>query len=434
MVGRTKKKISFRYIQLPIYEKHIPVHHDNEYEDPHPFTKTWNSQYRGQGQTAQWYYDTPKHKWVFQQFNNCPGSALSAPPNKPALPTWGANDLAQLVGKLGAKMRGSDFNVGSFLGAEGLDTLKFLGDTAETLAKSLFYAKKGRIDLAIKTVLRSEKQLLPRKHIPSKRYAVWKNDQLEVYRTLVKKARTDPALVKREGWRRVSAQKWLEFHLAAEPLLGDAKAAAEMLGYRLNHPPTVNYRVGKKKITPGPSMGSNWPLVLGEYLFAENFVGLKVSLMAYLREDPTTYQLSGLMDPEVVIWNALPLTFVADYWLPISDYLEARAIAQKLTGKFVTSVKIWRRFSHPGMGLPFEKVMSDDANTGLTRRVGGGTGSPFYSEQGSFTRSVSTSLVDQLDLPTVKPLGALSSWQRTATVAALVTSYATGGTPAHLTR
>jgi hypothetical protein len=129
----------------------------------------------------------------------------------------------------------------------------------------------------------------------------------------------------------------------------------------------------------------------------------------------------GFQDPEVTIWNAIPMSFVADYVLNIGDWLQARATAAALpSGLFVTSTKNEERLTsflgNKYLGTGFNVT----AVNGLYERM----------TTGSFSRSVSSSL--SVPTPKFKPLGADTAWQRVATICSLQVVFEEGGLKADL--
>lgn len=429
-VRKGKVVSSERQIKVPVYAGIVPFDR-GDYDTPHNFTKNWKKWNCTTFRQNSWSYDPPSKKYVLTGWGDRGGSAAGQS-NVPAA-VWSLTDDYKLVGKLAAKLRGSDFNLGSFLGAEARDTVTFIGDIASKLAKAALALRKGDLKTALRHASGLDRKIFPR-NVPTKRYAVWKNDQLEVYRTLVDKHRKLNPQWEKVPWLRFTAQEWLEYHLATEPLLGDVKAAAEALAEQLNFPQKKVYHVSRRVITPG----FTWKDVDQQltHLHCENAAMKRGGLIAYLSEPVTVYQLSGLMDPEVALWNALPLSFVADYFLPIGDWLENRALSQKLVGTFVKSVKIRRWISTPaGTAVTYTFPPTGAAKaTNLPVQI---MYTDWSYEEGSFSRTVSNSLagLGVVDFPKVTPLGVFKSWERAATAVSLLVSFGTkGSSPSYLLR
>jgi len=119
-------------------------------------------------------------------------------------------------------------------------------------------------------------------------------------------------------------------------------------------------------------------------------------------------QLSGLTDPASVLWELTPYSFVADWFIPIGNYLAARSLASALTGTFVTT-KTRRVF------CAYEGLANTD--NGIVRTV--------YTTPPkgncaliNVTRTVSTSL--NVPVPSFKTLDKVASWKHCANAVALL--------------
>lgn len=119
-------------------------------------------------------------------------------------------------------------------------------------------------------------------------------------------------------------------------------------------------------------------------------------------------QLLGLQDPELVAWELVPFSFVCDWFIPIGNYLQARAFSQKLKGTFVTTTS--NRWLFKGLidGVSSSSSSYVFFNTGLAER----------KDEIAQTRSVTTQW--NVPKPTIKPLSKAASWQHTANAVALL--------------
>jgi hypothetical protein len=286
------------------------------------------------------------------------------------------NDQIKLVNKLVEKLKGSDFNMSVFLG-EGHQTLKLLGDTAIKLAKAGYHAKK--LDL------------------------------LGAARALFEGTTRKP--LARHDWTRRrpgapsaknASSLWLELQYGWLPLLKDAEACAQSLAHYLNYPCTQTYRVQVRRETNTTVTALPDGTTKVTHLRTKSH---RRSLVARISEKPTGWATLGLLDPELVAWELLPFSFVADWFIPIGSWMEARAWASRLTGTFITSNK---RYARAGPVL-----------------VNGGSRTPSVYRQMLFDRSISTTLA--VPMPQMKSLGKVASWQHCANAIALVTQVFTGG-------
>jgi len=342
---------------------------------------------------------------------------------------WSAGDEYKLLAKLQSRVQGNDFNLASFLGAEGYDSLRLIFDSANRIYRAGRAVKHGYFQRAL-AILRNENQQwvateskrLGVKGISATRVSRWKDrerrrQQELIYEDQVKQLRSALAGDKspRKGLgvlanlARISSKQWLEFHLAVEPLLGDVQAAAEKLSHRLNLPQKKTYvatrqqSYDRKYGTYGPALNQNQKLV-------------RKRIKYNVEEDASVPQLLGLYNPEIVLWNALPLSFVGDYMLPIGQWLEARGFSQSLTGTFVVSTKV----AWSASGLHWRNDYSQNSFVRETWTVGS-----CWILKGSFNREVLTGL--PVPLPNFSPLGAVKSWQRAATSVSLLVGSLTGG-------
>lgn len=298
-----------------------------------------------------------------------PDMATAAPGSWAAASMLTANHQISLVNKLSEKLQGSDFNASVFLG-EGHQTLKMLADSATRIAKAGFHARK----LDILGAARALFEGTTRK--PLARHDWVKN------RPVVGSAKN-------------AASIWLELQYGWLPLLGDAKACAESLAAYLEEPLRQKYRAAVR--------------VEADDNVHQNIAGLNVdcprtrshrrSIIAYVAEKPTAMQQLGMLDPELVAWELLPFSFVADWFIPIGSWMEARAAASRLTGTFVTTDKMWARAG--------PVALNGVSPTSSTYR------------NLIFTRSISSTL--DVPMPVFKPLSKALSWRHCANAVALVT-------------
>jgi hypothetical protein len=208
---------------------------------------------------------------------------------------WSDNDRIKLIGKLREKMSGSDFNLGTVLG-EGHQTLRMIGDTAINLAKSLNRLKKGDLAGAARALLG------PSGRKPHKPY-----DKMAPFR-----ATSDTI-----------SSKWLELQYGWKPLLNDVEAGAQFIAHKLSVPAKQTYRmsiVKHENRTVVSEDGNPGGPVIGR-----SFATARLSLKVVVSEQQSQLAALGLLNPEVVLWELMPWSFVVDWFLPIGDYLSARA-------------------------------------------------------------------------------------------------------------
>lgn len=298
-------------------------------------------------------------------------------------PSWAAvslltaNDQIRLVNKLREKLQGSDFNMSVFLG-EGHQTLKLLADSAIRIAKAGVHAKKGDFTGAARALWEGTTRA-PLKRRPND----WSNNPRDAQQI---------------------ANNWLELQYGWRPLLQDAAGAAEMLAHHLSVPAQSTYRVAVRREVDSnyrSQVGTN-PANWADSLSAKVH---RRSLIARITETPSTIAKLGLLDPELVIWELMPFSFVADWFIPIGSWMEARASAGRLKGLFITSDK-----QTGTCNTPVSNWFKSPARATYKNVV--------------FDRSISSSL--QVPMPSFKPLDKVASWQHCANALALVTQVFTG--------
>jgi hypothetical protein len=279
-----------------------------------------------------------------------------------------ANDDIRLVNKLRDHLNGSDFNMSVLLG-ESHQTLKMIGDAALRIAKSGWHLRKGDIAGATASLVQgaNRKPLKPRG---------------------------------RKGHSGDLANNWLELQYGWLPLLNDVADGAKSLAHHLNVPMRRTYRVKVDRTIQG-WVQPQLPLDVG----VRDWHYHKKVLIAKVKEyDNSVPALLGLKDPELVAWELLPFSFVADWFVPIGSWLEARALSSKLTGTFITCDL--KKYSLRGM---------------VSTKYG-----PAYPvlEKSQYDRTIASSL--NVRMPQYKGLKAAASWQHCTNAIALMTQVFTG--------
>lgn len=287
---------------------------------------------------------------------------------------WDENDRISLIGKLREKVVGSDFDMSVFLG-EGREALSMIATNANRIYSYL----RGLLKL----------------------------DARQMSRALgVDQKRVEKALRRGRGRGKHPALILAEINLELQygwlPLLKDAHGAAQALAQQLNYPAVQTYRVRRRK---------NYQLApISTNINTYTFVGLATQQYIARLTEVNKVALNGLADPASVLWEKTPWSFVADWFIPIGNYLSARGLANAVTGTFVYTVSYREKF---------------EANSGNVH------GNPwivsvvqpwFTSSAMSTTRTVTSSMI--VPLPSFKPLGEVLSWRRAGNAVSLVTALA----------
>lgn len=192
------------------------------------------------------------------------------------------SDLNQrLINRLAGQVRGHDFNIG-ISSAEAKESLGMIRDRSKKISKSL-------------------------------------NDMQNAQK------------LKRAAKKFIPAAAWLEAVYGWLPLMSDVKAGAEALAFNLNKPRKHTYRASIK--VDGKARPANDIVTT-----ASGRVRHSLRAQITLEEDPSLVANLQLDNPALVAWELVPYSFVADWFLPIGGWLEARSfLAQTKRGSCITT-------------------------------------------------------------------------------------------------
>jgi len=279
-------------------------------------------------------------------------------------PAWTASDDYKLVEKLKTKIIGSDFNLGVFA-AEFSEAAHMIFNAANRLQLALKAASKGRWREALRHLRPPNSASKDVNHFYTK--------------------------------GRTTSQNWLELQYGWLPLISDLQSGAEMLAHMTSMPYQQKVVARLRKGRDGP-MTSQSP----SNTRANGTSIRRKQIVAYLREVDVP-QLIGLTDYASIVWERLPYSFVADWAIPIGNFLAARGVASALKGTFVTTESSY------GFVTSLEYI----GTGGRMLETG-----PYNQKEIHVRRTVSSSL--QVPMPTVKPLKDVLSWRRAANAVALL--------------
>lgn len=285
-----------------------------------------------------------------------------------------AEDEYKLLQKLRERIVGSDFNAGVFL-AEA------------TPALGMIFNAATRIDRALRRTLKFDFKGASRALIdgPIPRSA-------------------------RFSSKKSASSNWLELQYGWLPLLNDVEAAAKFLAHMSSVP--LKQRIVVRTRKNGDSNVAGAP---GVYTYAQSTEFLTVQYVCYMKE-VNLLGLSGLTDLASVVWERLPYSFVYDWFMPVGNYLQSRALAQNVSGTFVKTVVqsvkatgIQYLPSYLSSLTPYQR-----ARVGEISAISGNTIDRYVLQR---------TIHNLLDppLPNFSGLGTSSSWKRTANAVALLT-------------
>lgn len=335
---------------------------------------------------------------------------------------WNSNDDLRLMNKLKERLSGSDFNASVSLG-EGAQTLKLIADTAIRIRKALIHLRRGDIAGTARSLLdgTSRRPLKP-------------------YDTMGRVVGATPEMLSRH---------WLELQYGWKPLLSDCEAAAQMLAHQLSVPLEMKVTQSLTKRVAGHVRtdienyyGSPQTYIKPPGIWVNNDPKCRTWRTTWNRlerkrktvimtERPSTWAVLGLTDPAQVLWELTPWSFVADWFIPIGQYLDARGLGSIYVGTWVESYKKVGVASGPVITTTSGFWSQSSGPQYVKRELGtmekgpseGGVGMCKYV---SYSRTVNTS-GPSVPLPTFKPLAKVASWQHCANAVALLTQQFAGG-------
>lgn len=278
--------------------------------------------------------------------------------------TWDANDDIALIGKLRERIQGSDFNAAVSL-AEGKQAVDTVAEAAQRIRRAASFLRGGNVKKAARSLL-------------------------------VKPTKTMRNIPRKEVTREWFADNWLQLQYGWRPLIGDVFSAVKHLAHLLNRRVDKTYRA--RRFSVGVPRGSDIQIFGGE----SRVEGRYKAVISHINE----VSLVGLTDPASLLWEKLPYSFVADWFIPVGNYLEAAGLSRSLTGTFVKT--IFRMYHATSYSYRYTK---STPYTILDPTVG-------FEKKIVIQRTVSSSLI--VPLPRFKPLSEAASWQHAVNAVALI--------------
>lgn len=223
------------------------------------------------------------------------GNGYPCPPDRPFARNWFTISVSpgtppartELISKLADDWRNSDVNVGMYLSPEGRESVEMVGSSLSKLLNGTRALKKGNFGGFLKEI-----------------------------RPLPPSSRKDSHKKFTQG---DLSGSFLAAHLGWTPLISDIYNASDVFKdseYRSN---TISSKKGY--------IGSRCELV-------RPFPGIKItdskcfgvsSMVAKYKREPTSAERLGMQNPFLVAWELVPLSFVADYFLPIGSTIDSLA-------------------------------------------------------------------------------------------------------------
>lgn len=304
----------------------------------------------------EWTYPGTPGVYHTGSFNGCFGG-VSVPST-----AIDSNSNLKLINRLGEKIKQHDFNAAVSVGAEGKEALEQVAAKTGEIYRGMKALKKGNVQLALREFGLSPKQ------------------------------------AKRVGYHKDLSDRVLATQLGWIPLMSDIKSAAEAYHAMSVTPKSQTYVASVRRSANVTALGG---VVVGS-----TFTSRKIHWT--LSEELSWQESLGLSNPwdfADALWNATTLSFIADWFIPIGAYLEARSLATVLKGSgyYTDFTKTQARFSGGSLGVYTVK------NCGYV-----------FSET-RVERVLLSSLSGLTALPTWKPLTSVPSLRRALTSVALAT-------------
>ncbi len=266
---------------------------------------------------------------------------------------------------------GSEFDPALFL-CQADQSLKLLLGAAKRVDKGFRFLRSGRLIEASKEFTRGT-LVRPEKH--------------RNYKNLSAKDLASAQLELSYGWL---------------PLLSDAYNGAQYIGHLTQLPQRTKYRARCRRVVTATD-------TLAGLDFETQKSHVIGQLIAHMEEDfafSSSY-LVGFDDPLSMAWERLPYSFVADWFVPVQNYLMARGFARQVKGTFETVT---------GYDLTILGLKVKTGYSGTYRLVN--DGNKFHSRSVSISRSISTSLA--VPYPKPKSLLSVPSWRRALNAVSLL--------------
>lgn len=262
---------------------------------------------------------------------------------------WTANDDLEIVNRLRAKVIGSDINLAVAV-SQAPQAANMILHSASRIAKAVKCMKSG--------------------NLPGAYYSVF--------------GKPGKPKSKKAG------DAWLEMQYGWLPLLSDAKSGAELLAAQLDAASVSRHKVRmtRKQVLEDQNGGTSLPFRTRSAVRRKQYIA-EIT-------DPTVYSNLGLLDPEEILWELKPWSFVIDWFVPIGAYFQARNFARRLQGRFLISTSLKQDIRNIRSG-------------GVYLIHSGGKG--YVKETYSFSRTITTSLPVPM-LPSFVPPSEALSYKR----------------------
>jgi len=253
---------------------------------------------------------------------------------------WTSNDDLRVLAKLVTSIRGSDFNL-AVTAAESPEFVRMVANDARQLAKAVSHARRGRLADAVEVLFDTYNS---HRHYANSSFFHKKHPGAIPFRR--------PSISAKAFLKQELPQRWLELQYGWLPTINDvynAATAYEAL--------TAGARRQVIKVSRRRNHfyeGSLSPTLIhcpGHSTFTRR-------IFAIVTEQLSTRRTLGLMNPLSVAWELIPYSFVADWFIPISTYLDVLNVIPNVQASYYY-VDIDRRqtvYSYPVVSDPVNRA------------------------------------------------------------------------------
>jgi len=254
-------------------------------------------------------------------------------------PAFTSSEELQLTARLADKIRMHDWNAAIFVGELG-KTVDTVVSRTKQLARAVISVRRGLVREALSILQANPKRFL-------------------MLRGELARQKGPPA-----SWY----STWLEIRYAWRPLVKDVWDLSEAIR-TFDKPRAQVIRASIKKLGTIGCSQPDWFQVDG---MAQRRLSVK-AVITELLQSPEEHL--GLNNPSEVFWELVPLSFVADWFIPIGNYIRARSVIQNVTGTYTTTMYNWHDAKYVaakpeglaiGRSLPFGESRRYEINRSIS--------------------------------------------------------------------
>lgn len=247
--------------------------------------------------------------------------------------SWAGNDDIALYSKLATAVRGHSFNLG-VAAAELPQSLSMIALNITRISKAVTAIKHGRIDHAVRTL-----GAAPIKSHNGKSFS-----QRALRSTDI-------------------SSMWLEVQYGWRPLIQDVYEGMKAYSAVMDAPRrSVTIVTHRRKAT-------ETRLTPGSLILQDKSTEVSGRLIYEMSEALSVPRTLGLQNPAAVLWEKMPWSFVADWFIPVGTYLDAVSVVPNLSGRFLKTIKVSTETSGVGTTVGYKNATIKCRAINLDRTV-----------------------------------------------------------------